>query len=62
MYARSAYAPKADQKALSATVAEIKGEVPYRPRRPRKTKPGARWATRARREIESLKSEQLKLI
>jgi DNA repair photolyase len=62
MYARSAYAPKADQKALSATVTEIKGEVPYRPRRPRKTKPGARWAPRARREIESLKSEQLKLI
>jgi DNA repair photolyase len=62
MYARSAYASKADQKALSATVTEIKREVPYRPRRPKKTKPDERWAPRARREIESLKSEQLKLI
>jgi DNA repair photolyase len=62
MYARSAYAPKADQKDLSATVAEIKAEVPYRPRVPRGPKPSDRWGQRARREIASLKSEQLKLI
>ena len=62
MYARSAYAAKSDQKALSATVAEIKSEVPYRARALRKTRPDDRWGSRARREIASLKSEQLKLI
>jgi DNA repair photolyase len=62
MYARSAYAPKSDQKGLSATVAEIKDELPFTPRKTRQRKPGARWQHRARREIASLKSEQLKLL
>jgi DNA repair photolyase len=62
MYARSAYAPKSDRKDLSATVAELKDELPFTPRKPRQRKPGARWQHRARREIASLKSEQLKLV
>jgi DNA repair photolyase len=62
MYARSAYAPKDDQKGLSLTVAELKDELPFRPRKARQRKPGSRWSHRARREIASLKSEQLKLV
>jgi DNA repair photolyase len=63
MYARSAYAPKSDQKELSAMVAELKDELPFTPRKHRPRKPGARWNhSKARREIASLKSEQLKLV
>jgi DNA repair photolyase len=62
MYARSAYAPKADQGLLSTAVAELKDELPFTPRKTRKQKPGSRWQHRARREIASLKSEQLKLV
>jgi hypothetical protein len=62
MYARSAYAPKSDQKELSHVVAELKDELPFTSRRNRQRKPGARWQHRARREIASLKSEQLKLV
>jgi DNA repair photolyase len=62
MYARSAYAPKSDQKGLSDMVAELKDELPFAPRKPKQGKPGARWQHRARREIASLKSEQLKLV
>jgi DNA repair photolyase len=61
MYAHSAYAPKSDQKALSATVAELRSQLPYRPRS-RRRKPGSRWTPNVRREIASLKSEQLKLV
>jgi DNA repair photolyase len=62
MYARSAYAPKSDQKDLSDMVAALKDELPFTPRRNRQRKPGARWSHKARREIASLKSEQLKLV
>ncbi|MDQ3964771.1 MAG: radical SAM protein [Actinomycetota bacterium] len=58
-----AYAPRADQKALSATVQEIIAEAP-KPKRHPPVRTGARHrdASKARAEVSRLSAEQLELL